>query len=507
MPSAPSTGGTGTVTVTTNRDCTWSASSTASWIAITSGATGQGDGSFTYRIAENTDPASRRGTLTVNDSQLAIAQDPAPCTYAVAPLSTTVGPSGGSVTIRVDARAGCAWTTASQASWIQVASGANGNGGGSVTISVAANPGSDSRTGTVTIAGQSVTVVQSEINCAATLTPSSVNASAQASTIAIAVAIGPTCRWTAASGADWISVTSGAAGTGPGQVQLSLAANAGTSTRQSVVTIGGSPLAVVQSGTTPCVYAISPTSAPAPAAGGTGSFSLTTSSGCGWAVGSNASWISITSAPTGSGNATIAYTAAPNAGAARTGTITVGGQTFTVNQAATACSFSLSPTSQNVAAAGGTGTVSVTTGAACAWTATSDSSWLTLGRSSGTGSGSVSFTVASNSGAARNGTITIGGQTFTVQQAAAVATCSFAISPQTQTFRSAGGTGSIAVTTGAACTWAATADVSWITLTGAKAGTGNGTVPFSVAAFGGTGSRIGTVTIADQTFTVTQNDK
>jgi hypothetical protein len=39
---------------------------------------------------------------------------------------------------------------------------------------------------------------------------------------------------------------------------------------------------------------------------------------------------------------------------------------------------------------------------------------------SGTGNGTVSFTVAANTGAARSGTLTIGGQTFTVTQAAPV---------------------------------------------------------------------------------------
>jgi hypothetical protein len=43
-----------------------------------------------------------------------------------------------------------------------------------------------------------------------------------------------------------------------------------------------------------------------------------------------------------------------------------------------------------------------------------------------------------------------------------------------------------------------------ITVTSGASGTGNGTVGYSVAANGGSGERQGTVTVAGQTFTVTQ---
>jgi hypothetical protein len=54
-----------------------------------------------------------------------------------------------------------------------------------------------------------------------------------------------------------------------------------------------------------------------------------------------------------------------------------------------------------------------------AWAAASDASWLSIvAGSSGTGNGTVQFDVAANpSGAQRAGTLTVGGQTFTVTQA------------------------------------------------------------------------------------------
>jgi len=84
------------------------------------------------------------------------------------------------------------------------------------------------------------------------------------------------------------------------------------------------------------------------------------------------------------------------------------------------CSFSLSESGQSFSAPGGTGNVSVTTSSGCAWTATSSESWLTVvSGASGTGAGVVMFRVAANiSGLARAASLSIGGQTFTVNQTA-----------------------------------------------------------------------------------------
>lgn len=85
-----------------------------------------------------------------------------------------------------------------------------------------------------------------------------------------------------------------------------------------------------------------------------------------------------------------------------------------------ACSFSLSPGSQSYTASGGTGSVSVTAASTCSWTAASSAAWLAVtAGTSGTGPGAVSFTVASNTNSAsRTAALTIGGQVFTVTQAA-----------------------------------------------------------------------------------------
>jgi hypothetical protein len=58
--------------------------------------------------------------------------------------------------------AGCAWTSQSNASWIAIVGAGSGSGNGTVSYTVAAYTGKPKkRSGTMTIAGQTVTVRQS----------------------------------------------------------------------------------------------------------------------------------------------------------------------------------------------------------------------------------------------------------------------------------------------------------------------------------------------------------
>src|SRR6476619_1422625 len=93
------------------------------------------------------------------------------------------------------------------------------------------------------------------------------------------------------------------------------------------------------------------------------------------------------------------------------------------------CTFSISPTSANYPAAGGTGSVSVTTSASCNWTAVSNNSFVTItSGASGTGSGTVNYSVAANTVATpRNGSMTIAGNNFAVTQDAASSGCTNAL--------------------------------------------------------------------------------
>ena len=78
------------------------------------------------------------------------------------------------------------------------------------------------------------------------------------------------------------------------------------------------------------------------------------------------------------------------------------------------------------------------------------------------------------------------------------------ISTTSKSFESSGSTGSVSVMTASGCTWTATSNDTWITISlGSR--NGDGTVDYSVSDNTSTCSRTGTMTIAGNTFTVTQD--
>ncbi len=457
-----------------------------------------------------------------------------PPPLAISPTSKTVAGGGGGGTINVFASASINWTAVSNAAWITITSGSSGSGNGSISYTVAANPTTQPRTSTITIDTQTFTVNQ-EANCTTPINLNQTLNGALTATDCPASQRGSTFYadqyiFTAAAGQQVaVLLTSSAFDTylyliGPNGAVIAENDDGGGGTNSRIpggvgffaLPASGQYIAEVTSAnpmttgaytislTAPsCAYQITPANQSFAAAGGNGTVNVTTAGGCNWSAVSNDAWLTITSGASGSGSGAVSFTVAANTGAARSGTLTIAGQTFTVNQAAP-CSYSILPTSQNFAAAGGSNVVGVTASAGCAWTATSNAAWLTLtSGSSGSGNGTVNYTVAANAGPQRSGTLTVAGQTFTVNQDSG---CSFTINPTNQNFAASGGSGNVAVTaSNAACSWIATSNAAWLTITAGASGSGNGTVSFTVAA-STSPQRSGTLTIAGQTFTVTQDN-
>jgi S-layer family protein len=88
--------------------------------------------------------------------------------------------------------------------------------------------------------------------------------------------------------------------------------------------------------------------------------------------------------------------------------------------------------------------------------------------------------------------------------------CSLSISPASTSFPAtqppSGGnqSGSFNVTAAAGCSWPATSNATFVTITNGGSGTGNGTVNYSVTPNAGPTIRNGTISVNDQTFTVYQ---
>src|SRR5947208_12624206 len=70
-------GGSGTLSVSTNRECQWSAAAAGSWIQFDGTPTGQGDATIAFNVATNSDPGIRKGTISVGDQRVGITQDAA----------------------------------------------------------------------------------------------------------------------------------------------------------------------------------------------------------------------------------------------------------------------------------------------------------------------------------------------------------------------------------------------------------------------------------------------
>src|SRR5688572_28733339 len=73
-------GGTGAITVTTQPECAWTASSDATWIMDIAPTQGQGSGSVEFRAAPNPNGTPRESAVVVNGQRATIRQSAAACT-------------------------------------------------------------------------------------------------------------------------------------------------------------------------------------------------------------------------------------------------------------------------------------------------------------------------------------------------------------------------------------------------------------------------------------------
>jgi hypothetical protein len=173
------------------------------------------------------------------------------------------------------------------------------------------------------------------------------------------------------------------------------------------------------------------------AAAGSSSFNVTvlTGSGCTWtAVSSAPSWL--TTSSTGTANGSVTFSVTLNSGPARTGTISVGDQTFTVTQSG--CAYSINPGGLAVPKEGGQFNFNVSSNG-CGWgpATTSAPGWVNIESGSGVGNGTVTFGVAPNTGPPRFAGITVAGLNFVIGQEMG---CTWTISPTSVYVSAYGGT-------------------------------------------------------------------
>jgi len=100
--SFTATGGPGSVAVTAQGGCTWTAMSNAGFITITSGSSGAGNGAVNFSVAANNSQNARTGTLTIGAQTFTVTQsgeNPLPTLSGLNPVSASGGGSAFTLTI------------------------------------------------------------------------------------------------------------------------------------------------------------------------------------------------------------------------------------------------------------------------------------------------------------------------------------------------------------------------------------------------------------------------
>lgn len=344
------------------RECGWSASTTAAWIAL--GATqGQGETSLKYSVHPNAAGLPRNGSVNVSGRVVDVVQEAAPCRFSLDQTGVDAPGAESTSELGLDAPAGCAWAASSQTDWLTLLE-TQGSGPGRVRVRIAANTGG-ARTGIVTVAGIRVEVRQAGANapapapgtpapqppepppppapgeCHFSFSPAAGNIGASGGDGEVRLVTGADCDWTIASDAPWLSLRSAAQGRGEAQVVYRAAANASTEARTGRLTAGGAAFVLDQAGRSEsplppptCAFDVSPLQQAFEAPGGTGTIGVKAGKDCAWTAEAQDSWITVTDGSSGSGDGDVRFRVPANTGAERTGKLLVAGQTVTITQAA-----------------------------------------------------------------------------------------------------------------------------------------------------------------------------
>ncbi len=319
-----------------NPQCPRAVTTNANWITINSGSNLSGSGSIGYSIAQNNGSA-RTGQIKLGNATFTISQEAAPCSYSTfSPSSKNFDSSGGTGAINVTmTSSNCSRSATPSVNWITITGGNNSTGSGPLTYSVAPNNGSP-RVGEIKLnAGPAaVTITQAAAqvaNCTFTLSPSIFNFQAGNGAGAIQVtASSASCPWTLSDTGSWIKITSKPVG-GTGTLYFSVEPNPGAK-RTATITVGNKVATINQAANSNCTFTINPGSAQVGVGGGDVSVGVSASNFCAWTAASSSPFISVLTGAVGAGSGPVKLKVLPNPGAPRSGSVTIAGKSFLVNQ-------------------------------------------------------------------------------------------------------------------------------------------------------------------------------
>lgn len=554
-------GGSSGFNVTTTAGCSWSVTNVPAWVTINSGASGTGSGTVNYTVASNSSTArnaslaaggqsyniSQSGaqvSLTFQTSPSGLSIQVAGVTYtspqtialsigdqvslnAVTPQTiggntryNFTGWSNGPVTtgqtITVPSSAASYTASYSTQYLLSIAVAPAGSGsvaaspfsadgyyasGQAVQLTATANsgyqfsswtgavPGSTSPT-SVTMSGpRSQTANFTAAACSYSLSSASASFGSSGGTGSFNVTTTAGCNWSVTNVPAWVSVTSGANGTGSGTVNYTVTANGGAARNVSLAA-GGQSHTISQSGAqVNLTFQTSPAGLSIQVAGVTYTSPRTVSVN----VGDQLSFSAITPQL--------------NAGATRynfTGWSNGGALSQTITVPASPATYTASYSTQFLLAvsanpAGG-GTVSISPPSADGFYNSGSSVQLTASANAG-------YLFSSYSGDLNGGTATqslVMTAPRSVTATFTLPSCNYSFATNLLSLNASGGTGSVQITAGNGCAWTVSGLPSWVIVTSAASGSGNGVVNFQVPANPTAASRNATLSLGGQTFSIQQ---
>jgi len=250
-----------------------------------------------------------------------------------APLPAT----GARVTTLLSATRDCTWTAQSSETWLQLEP-MSGQGDATLTLTAADNPMGRVRSATLNVNEQRFPVAQEAAPCRFQATPSSISMGHQGGRTSIQLSTLEGCSWTTQSSQPWLRVVTGSGGEASMAIEVAVDSNTGPE-RSGVLNVATLVVVVNQNPApndrTRCQFSLDPGARFIPAAGGDGSFGVSTLAGCAWGVASNQPWITIVSSANMSGPGDVHYRVESNPSTSvRSGVITAGTRRHVVQQEA-----------------------------------------------------------------------------------------------------------------------------------------------------------------------------
>ncbi len=296
----------GAASVSTGGTGTWEATTDATWISFTR-ASGNAGVSCVYTVSANFSADTRSAVIDIGGNAYTVTQTG--YTATLSPASLSIGCDGGSGTVSISVDAGVSWSATANADWLSVTP-SSGMSAGSVAYTVESNEGTTTRTGSITIAGQTFSVTQTGTDVA--LSEYLLRCGPAPAVFEIVVSALSSTHWSVTPNDTWTSVVDEGYGRGNSSIMVAVGQNPSVLARTGTFSIGSKTLTIIQSGMTEPTLAITPTEATAAAVGAYANVAVYSTPDSPWVAESRADWITLSDGFSGAGNGNTKYVAAAN---------------------------------------------------------------------------------------------------------------------------------------------------------------------------------------------------